>query len=555
MDLNPIDGVKKAYHAIRSGIGDVGRAADSAEAGAGRAWDSFVRRVETLPPVTAADSLVDRVKRAQSQVPHEGPFLAPPEVPPLDQPAVAVRSGTPAELLPGEQSLTPGHPAIAVTLTGTETADGQLTVKAAAPGTDWGQAGRESATMSVFVDGHYNQDLVLYGGATPTSYPVALGALPPGPHTITFAFNQPGSTAGATGITLQSAQVALSGQDEQGMVERYQPYLHGRGMDNIHSDVPLYMWAEVEHRGADTLIHYNVIHSNEDGGTAATPLVEQATWGRMTDPDPICTVTVGPDGQPKGVSYEGANDRFLEFKGRWEGDHPALRVSTTNNDYSDQGSTPLLFRPRAEVQHFGPGQSREDLMDRMPWMYRICNEEVTREGKVMTDQQASTVLAQEGQPGFKPPTKLEDLRNYLYVQYGTGSGASPVAVEVKLKGRDQWFRSDLTEPQLDIGGPDLPPILQHHFFSNLIPGLLRHFGYDVGERSGDGIRTSVPLPPGAKAADVESIRFVDQGDRPVPFQGLEKAFMLDDQYEPHYLQAPAGAGTLRPGAPITIQAT
>ena len=50
-----------------------------------------------------------------------------------------------------------------------------LTLRASAPGTDWGREGSESAVVRVELDGRYNQDVVLFEGARAFDYAVSLG--------------------------------------------------------------------------------------------------------------------------------------------------------------------------------------------------------------------------------------------------------------------------------------------------------------------------------------------------------------------------------------------
>lgn len=557
---NPVDLGKSAIHKIagatasaadavteagRSGFGHVENAAlDTAE---------FAHNVpDAIAQSSSLTEVVVRLKAMQSKhAPHDGPLMPPPNVRPLTSEPVSIHPGSATEILPpgalahGPLTLDAHSASASVPIQLDADGEGQMTLHASAPGTDWGKPGSESATLSVFVDGHYNQDIVLYGGQKPTDYPISLGPLGKGAHTVTFGFNQKGSSAGAQGIKLSSAQLMTSGTDVQGMIEKYQPYFYGRGLDNIHSDVPVKMWAEVEHKGSDTILHYNVIHSNEDGGTGANPSLEQATWGRMTDPDPIADVTVGKDGAIKQVKFLGAADQWFNFFGHMEGTHPVLRVATTNNDYDDQGTTPFLFRPRVELDSFGPGTSRENLMDRNPELYRINNEELKREGKLLSDAEYRQMLDSAGTPGYRHPEKIGDIRHYLYVDYTIAQDRGATAVEVKLKGSDRWYASDLGDPNLDIGGSQLPTAVpkalrDNGFVNGKIVPLLGKLGLELGDRSGTN-RTAVPLPPGTKPQDVEAIRVVDHGANPVPLDGVASAFMLQADYAPEHLKLPQAA--------------
>ncbi|MDB5096533.1 MAG: hypothetical protein JWM80_954 [Cyanobacteria bacterium RYN_339] len=455
---------------------------------------------DTRIPDRVQDLLVHGHQRFE-HVPHEGPLVACPAVRPVGTP-VAVPADRPAELWRGG-----GLPrAIALSLGAAREA--ALTLTAAAPGTDWGVAGSESAVVSVFVDGKYNQDVVLYGGAQATAYPLALGRLEAGEHSITLAFNQPASSPGARAVEVSSARIEAPSAGVQGLAERYQPFFYGRD-DNNHSDVPLMMWCRATREGDDTVLAYAVMHSNEDGGTGADPVAEQASWGRQTDPDPIVTVVVGPTGTVKETRYVGWLDETGGFQGSYEANHPILRVARTNNSYDDRGSTHLLFRPRVKVQAFA-GPSRESLMDENPWTYRISDAELRREGKLLSPSEAAAVFANSG--GDRP-TKVFDLRQYLYVDFSVENpGHSQIAVAVKLKGQDRWYRSDLGDPTID-------PMW-----------------------GGNGLRTSVPLPAGVRPADVETVRVIDEGGKSLTLEGVNKVFMLDETFQPRYLALASGQG-------------
>jgi hypothetical protein len=470
-------------------------------------WLVLVLGDTPLPPTVQA--ILSRVHQRFEPVPHLPPLMMCPVVVPAGQPR-PVLAGRMNELLMGPAiALDAVRPATAIALSLPTATEGQLDLTAAAPGTDWGVTGRESAVVSLFIDGEHNQDVVLYGGATPTHYALSLGPLAAGRHTITWAYSAKGSTSGATSVTLHSACLKPAASGEAGLAEKYQPYFYGRGtLENNHTDVPLSMWCETTRQGDDTVLAYSVMHSNEDGGTAADPAAEQASWGRETDPDPIATVTVGPDGRIKDVHYIGWLDEPARFNGHFEGSHPVLRVARDNNSYDDRGTTPLLFRPRVALRDF-TGGSREVLMEESPWMYRLSQDELRREGKELTPLEAAEVLADEGKPGFKRPSKVMDLRQYLYVDFNAANPRhSQIAVAVKLKGQAKWFRSDLGDPSVDVLW------------------------------SGNGLRTSVPLPAGIRPEDVETIRVLDTGGSDLAFNGVNRAYLLDENYAPQYLDLP-----------------
>ena len=101
------------------------------------------------------------------------------------------------------------------------------------------------------------------------------------------------------------------------------------------TDVPLVMWYEVEPTERGTRYRYSVIFSNEDGGTSTDRLM--ATWGRTTDIEYLYSVEVDADGAIVGEDMQGPEHEILPFKGKREGRHPLLWVSTENNMVLDHG--------------------------------------------------------------------------------------------------------------------------------------------------------------------------------------------------------------------------
>src|SRR5436189_225408 len=65
-----------------------------------------------------------------------------------------------------------------------------LALTASAPQTSWSETGSEAAVASLFVDGQYNQDIILFAGARSFTYEVMLGHLQSGEHTLRIDFNR-----------------------------------------------------------------------------------------------------------------------------------------------------------------------------------------------------------------------------------------------------------------------------------------------------------------------------------------------------------------------------
>ena len=176
--------------------------------------------------------------------------------------------------------------------------EARLALTAAAPGTDWGAAGRESAVVTVSVDGRYSQDVVLFAGAERFTYDVALGPLARGRHRVSVAFDRAKSPAGARGARVWKLRPSLAGHDD--VAARYAPILYGRDLpeipgryENNATDVPLLAYHTIA-TGEDgnTTIEYTMIWSNEDGGTNTPALM--ARWGRTTDIEWIYRVVLDP---------------------------------------------------------------------------------------------------------------------------------------------------------------------------------------------------------------------------------------------------------------------
>jgi hypothetical protein len=106
-----------------------------------------------------------------------------------------------------------------------------------------------------------------------------------------------------------------------------------------------------------------------------------------------------------------------------------LRDATGNNQFADFGTTPFRFQ-LAPVAAPAAGEVREAVMDANPFSYEVMADEV---GRWYTDLSTSPTSPGPGQ-----------AEQYAIVDLDTaGRGVSSVAVDVRLSGSDQWFRSDL----------------------------------------------------------------------------------------------------------------
>ncbi|HWR49634.1 MAG TPA: hypothetical protein VN428_00905 [Bryobacteraceae bacterium] len=323
---------------------------------------------------------------------------------------------------------------------------------------------------------------------------VFLGALPPGRHTV---------QTNATGLRFRP--VAPGTPDYE--VVANAPILYARP-DTVGrlTDVPLLVYCE----RLDGALQYTVIYSNEDGGTSTRALM--ARWGRTTDIEYTYRATPAGEG-----AYQAKDHKDLEFRGKREGAHPVLFVSTANNMVSDEGAATVRYQ-LAPLMVDLTGLPREAVMDQHPWMYRAAARELEREEKLRPYR---------GGAGHKE--NIGDPRQYLYVDFTVKNDRTAVSALVRRKASADWESSDLG--RLD---------------------------YAVS-RSGS-VRVAVELPPETKAGDIAEIGLAcqllpdEKGKWPDPRPceaGLDGVLFLDAEYapvrDPRFTApiAPIEAGTIR----------
>jgi hypothetical protein len=407
-------------------------------------------------------------------------------------------------------------------------------VTASAPGTSWGDAGRESAVLAVYLDGRRAADVVLFRGAEPFTYEVALGPVDRGRHRVRVAFDRAKSPSGARGVKVRRLRPSLASD----VVTRHAPILYGRDLpevpgryENAATDVPLLAY-HVRTANADgtTTIEYTTIWSNEDGGTNTPALM--ARWGRTTDIEWIYRVVLAPDGRIVAEHYQAPNHETKAFTGAKLGRHPLL-VNVTSNNNLEQVTDP---RGVDNLRFFAdpsrtlpPGRAREAVMDAEPWTYQVMAEELAREGRL--------------EPVPSPDTpEPSDQRNYLFAEVdkdtsypvppasGTWVGAA-LAVRVG----DRWFTSHHGVPDWSI-------------------------------QRDDPAATTVELPPGTTAADIEAVKAIAvpvaktstppapaPADYTIHVRRINRGFLLDDAFlpQPSFLQW-SGDVVLTPAQPEAL---
>ncbi len=375
-----------------------------------------------------------------------------------------------------------------------------LDLTASAPGTAWGEAGREAAVVSLYIDGRYHQDIMLYEGARAFTYSVMLGHFAPGSHQVRIEYNRTRSAQRASTVQIADAKISMvdSSGDEY-VALAYAPILYARrNTIGRFTDAPVLSWYEATRGPSQTTIRYSMIFTNEDGGTQTNALM--ARWGRTTDIEYIYEAKIDSGGRIVSAIFQGANHKDLKFKGKREGGHPLFLVATDNNIFSDRGTSDVRYALRP-IPFDLSRASREEVMFQHPWTYPLMVEELKRENKI---NEATRVGQQIADPG-----------HYLYIQAGAKQQGTALSFAVKLKDDPKWYTSDL--------------------------GII----YYKVDRSGY-FQTTVRLPGGTTIDKVEKLAVrCDIGGDPRSWQDIgrvakanceltevKRIFMLDTDYHP-----------------------
>ena len=363
-------------------------------------------------------------------------------------------------------------------------------IEMSSPGANWAKAGAEASMVDVRVDDGPAFQVMLFAGETRYAYPVFLGALKGGEHRLSIERNAKFSAQG-TAAKVHGAKVRSVVDD---IVLSHAPVLYARrNTVGQFTDTPLAVYAQHLMEGADKILQYTVIFSNEDGGTSTRALMSR--WGRTTDIEYVYRLNL----RTGKAIIQGRDHKDIVYDGPLEGEHPVLMPVTQNNMVATvEGDRPPV---RFQVAPFAvdlSAHSREHVIDERPILYRIASEELEREGKLRPF-------------GTVDGEKVSDVRNYVYAEVKVSNRDSALSFNVKLKGESMWRSGS-------IGRPD----------------------YAISRS--EWVRTTVELPPGTKGADIEAIgleclvaqnpekRFYLAGECTV--DAVTKVFLLDRDYRP-----------------------
>lgn len=399
-----------------------------------------------------------------------------------------------------------------------------LDLTASAPGTSWLEKGREAATATIYVDGRYQQDVILFNGARPHTYQLLLGRLQPGEHSYRVELNRQQSAPQTTTIEIKDTKITLVERSQpEFLALAHAPLLYARPNTlGKFSDVPLLAYYETERKGDKTLLRYSVIFSNEDGGTQTSALM--ARWGRTTDIEWVYEAEFDAAGKFINSTFQGVNHQTTVFNGKREAEHPVLITANdnNNNNFSDKGESALRFALRPLSVDLTKA-SRETVMDAHPWTYRVMADEMAREGKLTNERTLGLRIA--------------DFRHYLFIDANsTLRNGALLSFAVKLKGDPKWYPSDL--------------------------GI----GYYKIDRSGF-IRSTIRLPQAIKAQQIErlSVRCDVPGNprsreeiekttaAVCELHSINKVLVLDETSQPRALNTCFGAATLAFGEAVELK--
>jgi CheY-like chemotaxis protein len=355
-----------------------------------------------------------------------------------------------------------------------------------APGTDWGQEGKEAALATVFVDGRAQQQIMLYAGSRQFAYTVFLGALAAGEHDVDVR---------GSGVEFSGARFHEDSSD----IMANAPVLYARANTiGKFTDIPLIVYCERVSQNGAPFLQYTVIFSNEDGGTSTRALM--ARWGRTNDVEYVYRVFLGAVGR---ATIQAEGHKEVEFRGQRDGTHPLLMPITDNNMIGEANTpTPIRYQI-APILVDLTGHSREEVIDQHPIAYEVMAKELQREAKLRPF-------------GAVDGEKVSDPLNYLYFEMKLAKRESFVATLVHLKGDPHWYSSHLGHADFAI----------------------RTWTRGAAESANGFVRATVELPPGTRPDQISEIGFEcivpekPVSDSPCRVEAVTKCFFLDRDYRP-----------------------
>ena len=361
------------------------------------------------------------------------------------------------------------------------------------PSSDWTTPGREGALAEIRVDAGTPFHVMLHQTAR-HKYPVFLGFLKAGPHTLNITRRPEHSAVGSEVMFHAIAARAVPPTDPA----TFAPVMYARkNTIGKFSDIPIFCYYERGFENGQPILEYTVIFSNEDGGTSTRGLM--ARWGRTTDIEYVYRVYLKQDGGFDRAIVQGRGHKDVLYDGPKEGQHPLLIPVTDNNMVAGEGPSPVRYQLLPEPADLR-NASREQTMDDRPWSYRVAAAELMREGKLRD-------------PGAVDGEKIGDPRHYIYIEATVENVNARVAPMVRLRNDQRWRMGNLGKHELAI------------------------------ERSG-WIRTTIELPPATAASQIAEIGFQCLGEKLQPGACTVRTVTKIFQLGPGFLPLPSFASLL-----------
>lgn len=373
--------------------------------------------------------------------------------------------------------------------------------------TSWRKKDSEAIAVTVFIDGKYHQDLLLFkvfeNEDKNNKYEVFIGDLKRGKHRLEIIENNEYSSINFRNRINLSLKINLEYSAKKQSIEEIEdllaranaPFIYARPNTlNKFSDIPLVLYYEIfKETNGYKKIRYSVIFSHEDGGTNSQALM--ARWGRMTDIEWMYEITLNEKNEKLSEIYQGANHIPTNFNGkRIFGSHPIIYNITDNNNFADAGCSALRFaiKPyKADLTKY----SRETLMETFPWTYRIMSDEILREDKVNSNKMSANIIG--------------DPREYIFVEIYQEPENAAVSVSATLNdGRK--ISSDWGNKYLRVERVGYVRIALH------IPANIVH--KDIKELSLDCYAQKSEIPSGCKNIQIKKIVELDENFIPIETQ-------------------------------------
>jgi len=356
-----------------------------------------------------------------------------------------------------------------------------------APGCSWDTAGKEAAVVRARVDSGVPFHIFVYGGSRAVAYPVFLGPLTPGDHTLSLERDAMHSAPECEYRLIKHEVRHYAAGDPMFQVLAHAPVLFARANTvGKFTDIPLLLYCT---RDRDSL-EYTFIFSNEDEGTSTRDLM--ARWGRVTDIEYVYRVWLDAQGNATRTQIQTRGHRDASYTGPQFGRHPMLMVVTDNNMVAPEGPGPVRYQ-LAPIPADLSRHSREQVMDDHPLTYAIAAMELRREDKL---RPFGVVMGE----------KISDPRNYLVVEAQVTHEKSVIQPIVRLKGSERSFTGSAG-------------VATNHI-----------------ERNG-WFRSAVELPPGTDPANIVEIGFqcsaaLKEKAGACTLQAVGNVFLLNQDYVP-----------------------